>query len=103
MIPKDKEDLIYLTNKELLDIPKEKIEFVINHFWDTLRYYITHPLEAGRGIKVDTFLRFYIPAKRARKFKDKALARKNQPELYEEFYNQLLNNINGQEQEKQED
>ena len=93
MIPKDKEDLKYLTYKELKHIPKKKIDYIINHFWETLRYFITHPLETKKGIKIDGFLKFYIPVKRTIRYRDKALARKTNVEQFKEFYNQLLKNI----------
>jgi len=50
------------TAKELQQDPK-LVEFVIKHFWDSFRYYITHPELSKKGILINTFLKFKLRKK----------------------------------------
>jgi len=46
--------------KDLPRLKEEDIKRLHNNLWEGIRYYLFNPLEAPRGILLNTFLTFYI-------------------------------------------
>lgn len=82
---------------EKYNLPEEQIKLVVGSFWDGLRHYLTHPLEAKDGIIVHNFLSFYIGQRKIKNYIDrlklKTFKRTPKSETSQvEFYEELLQN-----------
>lgn len=78
-------------------LPEEQIKLVVGSFWDGLRHYLTHPLEAKDGIIVHNFLSFYIDIRKIKNYierlKLKTFKRTPKSETSQiGFYEELLQN-----------
>ena len=81
-------DIYYLVAKET-KIPEDKVKFIIENLWGTVRQYITNPLTSQFGIRINQFIRFEVY--------NRAVESKLKSNLSEEklnFYKQLKQIIN---------
>lgn len=75
--------------------PLDLIEFWYKEFWSSIRYYITHPLEAKEGIHLDSFIDLTIPESRLYRyiqrnyFKDSKRVEEAKV-LFEQFHNKPI-------------
>lgn len=90
MTPKSLEDIIHLTAKEC-QVSDETVKNVHNNLWESIRYYITNPLESRRGIILNEFIKFEIPEERIQNYLDKQ--RDNLSEEKIKFYERLKEQV----------
>jgi hypothetical protein len=90
---KEQEDIIKATAREL-KISEEKVKFVVKNFWLGVRYFLTHPLEAGGGLWIEQFLRFTIPVWAIKR----VLPNLKEGSTQKEFYLKLLKQLDDGEE-----
>jgi nucleoid DNA-binding protein len=83
-------DITKLTAKEL-DLDERLIKAVVKSFWDSIRYYLNNPLEAGYGIKIHYFGTLKIKQKSLPYF----IFRKEYSKEKTELLHQLNDKLNG--------
>lgn len=91
--PASQEDIIYLVSEET-GYSKEHIKIVVKQFWNSVRYYITHPLESKKGILLQPFFKFFIRKYNTEQFLKRFLEKQNgniTPKV--EFYQKLLKQL----------
>jgi hypothetical protein len=94
MFPINNQDDIFKAVAKELNISEDKVKFVMKNFWLGFRYYLTHPLEAGNGIWLEKFLRFYIPEWAVAKVVENL-----KPGTFKhEFYSKLLKQLRDEKQ-----
>lgn len=94
------EDLIkYIANR--LKVDKKLVEVVEAEFWRSLRYYISHPLEAKQGILINNLMTFHIPAINIVHFTKHTSKKLTKEEVL--FHLQLYKNLTYNEKGKQDD
>lgn len=87
------------------DMSEEQVKLIIKSFYDGLRHYLSHPLEAKGGVMVHGLLTFYINEKKLKKQIEKIELKQftNKQNAYEEkltFHNDILENISKYERQK---
>jgi len=61
-------DINYMVAEET-GLSKKQVDYIIKNFWDSIRYYLTHPLEAKAGILINGWGSFYMNIFNLKKYK----------------------------------
>lgn len=85
-------DVIRNTSKET-GLSEDKIKFIINNFWKSVRSYLTSPLTCYKGILLNGFGKFYLNKKGVNNIADYYVRHKiNSVKL--EYYSKLKEKVN---------
>jgi hypothetical protein len=84
------------------DLPISMIEEIEKNLWKSVRYYLTHPLEAKKGIMINGFIRFRpLPIARIKQYL-KEHGESLDPEQIE-FYNNYLKLLSDDKEERDDE
>lgn len=83
-----KETYKYVTQKDIISdvahefgISEDKVEFIVKDFFNNLRYYLTHPKEARKGIVLDNAFKFTINERLLRYHVYKELSKEDEDKI----------------------
>jgi len=85
-------------DEELPNWNPEDVRFLHMHLWETLLYYLRHPLECKSGILINEFFKFTFKEK----YLHRAIESEHTAQHKYELYKQIIEKINGKRQTKQQ-
>jgi hypothetical protein len=92
------EDIIYKVAKET-GFSREIVQQVENTLWNGVRYYITHPLESRRGIRLRYFGIIELKIYNMEKYLEKRMAKEHNKDKVLEPYVTLIKRFKNVEKE----
>lgn len=77
------EDIIFYTAREC-NLTEAQVKLIEKNFWQTIRNYLTDPLNSINGILISGFFKIFIPT-----YKINQLVEKSDKEIYKELWQKI--------------